>query len=84
MTEQQKQAVRNAIVTLHTLAHYSLTPTQTKMAERGVRELLWLLKVDQIELQGRLYSAHPPEGKIIDIPSQALARPSSRLNRTGT
>lgn len=67
LNQREKQAVTNSLVRLAMLARHSLTPSQTRVAARGVSELLWLLGIEEIELDGRRYEATAPAGEILHI-----------------
>lgn len=72
LSEREKRAVANAIVALAALANHSLSPTQTRMARRSAGELLWLMKIDSCEFDGRVFNAAPPVGEILDIQTGRL------------
>lgn len=67
LSAREKQALASGIVTLMSLAQYSLSPAQTKMATRSVGNLLWLMGIEKYERNGRIFEAIPPDSETIDI-----------------
>jgi hypothetical protein len=67
LTEREKQAIINSLVTAMSLARHSLSPTQTKMATRSAGELLWLLKIPEFTADGTTFMAAAPEGEVVDL-----------------
>lgn len=64
LSRREMRALADAAVTLGMLAAHSLSSTQTKMATRGVGRVLWVTGLDEIEIEGRRFTAQPPEQTI--------------------
>ncbi|WPE19901.1 hypothetical protein [Shinella zoogloeoides] len=67
LSTREKQAIINSLVTAMALARHSLSPMQTNMATRSAGELLWLLKIDSVTLDGATYVATPPGGETVEM-----------------
>ena len=67
LSEREKQAIINSLITAMALARHSLSPTQTRMATRSAGELLWLLNIPEFTADGLTFATKAPEGATVDL-----------------